>query len=385
MTEYLDCNATTPIDPRVREVVLRYLDAELGNAASPHEFGRRSKAAVQRARDQVAAVAGARRHEVFFTSGATESNNLALLGLAEYGLERGKTHLVATQIEHASVLEPLRELERRGFALTLVPPDSGGRVDADALADALQPDTLLVSVMHVNHETGAVQPVAEIAERLAGRDAYFHIDAAQGFGKQLEPLRHGRIDLMSVSGHKIYGPQGVGALVARRRGGERPPLRPLVFGGGQELGLRPGTLPVALIAGLGRAAELAQAEHAERAVRCRQFRERLLAALAGMEAVVHGDRRHVLPHVMSLSVPGVYSDDAIEALAGVAAVSNGSACASLCSTASHVLAAMGVPASQAEGAIRLSWYHGSSPDCLDELAAVLGRLQRAGRVGRTIA
>jgi cysteine desulfurase len=376
MTDYLDCNATTPVDPRVQAEIVRYLELEFGNAASPHEFGTRAKAAVQSARDRIGAVVAARRHEVFFTSGATESNNLALLGLAQHGADRGKRHIVSTQIEHRAVLEPLAELSRRGFEVTLVPPDGGGRVAARTVLDAIRPDTLLVSMMHVNNETGVAQPVAETADALAAEAVFFHVDAAQGFGKDIEPLRHPRIDLISVSGHKIYGPKGVGALVVRRRGGELPPLRPLQFGGGQELGLRPGTLAVPLIAGLGAAAELALAEWAQRAEQCGRIRGRLLSAFACLSPVVHGDPRFTLPHVLNLSLPGVDSEEAIAALESVAAVSNGSACTSVCATRSHVLAAMGVPPRQIDGALRLSWCHATELANLEPMIAILRRLQQ---------
>ena len=372
--DYLDCNATTPVDPRVQAEMLPYFGVEFGNPASPHEYGRHAKKAIQTARGQVGAVVAARPHEVYFTSGATESNNLALLGLAEHGRRCGKRHVVSTQIEHAAVLEPLAELRRQGFTTTLVAPSAGGRVDARSIIDALRPDTLLVSVMHVNNETGVVQPLAEIAEGLADRDVFLHVDAAQGFGKEISPLRHPRIDLISATAHKIYGPKGVGVLIARRRGSEPPPLRPLHFGGGQQLGLRPGTLPVPLIAGFGKAAELALAECDERAERCRQIGQRLLAALAGLSPQVHGDPRFTLPHVVNLSLPGVHADDAIEALATVAAISNGSACTSVCATASHVLTAMGIDPVAVDGALRFSWYHDSKLENLEQMVAILGEL-----------
>ena len=218
--------------------MLRYLDEDFGNAGSrTHAWGLRARTAVEQARDRVAAVVAAGRGDVIFTSGATESNNLAILGLAA-GELRG-THVVSTAVEHQAVLEPLAELGRRGFEVTFVPPDTGGAVDPDAVLRAVRSDTLLVTVMHVNNETGVVQPIVEIADRLQDAGPYFHVDAAQSFARDLEALRHPRIDLISASAHKIHGPKGVGALVARRRGHARPPLRPLMFGGGQERGLRP--------------------------------------------------------------------------------------------------------------------------------------------------
>lgn len=369
---YLDCAATAPLDARVREVVLRYLDEEFGNAGSrTHDYGRRARRAVEQARDQVARVVGAGRGEVIFTSGATESDNLALLGLAEHGLRTGRTHVVSTAIEHHAVLGPLQALERRGFRVTLVPPRSDGWVEPAALRDALCHDTLAVSVMHVNNETGVVQPVAEIADALAGHRAFLHVDAAQGFGKELLGLRHPRIDLVSVSGHKLHAPKGVGALVVRRRGGERPPLAPLLHGGGQELGLRPGTLPVALIAGLGEAAELALAEAEERAARCRELRRIILAGLASLRPAINGDPARALPHILSLSFAGHSADSVIEAWEDLAAISDGAACTTQSRTCSHVLAAMGLPQERRDGTVRLSWCHLTPLPDLDSMVEAL--------------
>lgn len=355
---YLDCNATTPLEPEVRREMLRFFEEEYGNAGSrTHEFGARAKQAVQKARDQVAALVGAQREEVIFTSGATESNNLALLGLAPFGERSNRRHIISTQIEHKAVLEPLEELERRGFAVELLAPNAGGWVEPERVASALRPDTLLVSVMHANNETGVIQPIEEIAALLGKHAAYFHVDAAQTFGKLIAPLRNPRIDLLSASAHKIYGPKGVGALVTRRRGFERPPLKPLIFGGGQERGLRPGTVPVPLVAGFGLAAELAQKNHAARLQRCLEFRRQLEAALLPLGPKIHGDPARLLPHVVNLSFAGLDSEAAMVALKGEVALSNGSACTSASYTPSHVLKAMGVPDEEIMGALRFSWCH----------------------------
>ncbi len=357
---YLDCAATTPLDPRVREVVLRHFGDEFGNAASrTHCYGEAARSAVEQARVHVAALAAARRSEVIFTSGATESNNLASLGLAEFGRKTGRRHLVSTAIEHHAVLEPLRRLSDVDFELTLILPQPNGAIDAEELLNAVRDDTLLVSVMHANNETGVLQPIADIAAGLAsaGREAFFHVDAAQSFGKELTSLRHERIDLISASGHKLHGPQGVGALVARRRRGQRPPLAPLALGGGHELGLRPGTLPVALVAGFGEAARLALVEAEERNERCRRFKRRLLAALEPLGPTIHGDVALALPQIVDLSIPGLDSDSAIDAVADLIAISNGAACTTTAPACSHVLEAMRVPEASRDGALRLSWYH----------------------------
>lgn len=358
MPIYLDCNATSPIEPMVGEEVIRYLQIEFGNAGSrTHEYGTKARQAVQRARSQVAEVVNASREEVIFTSGATESNNLATLGLADYGEKTGRKHIISTAIEHKAVLEPLEALSRRGFDVTLLPPTSGGWVDPEGISNALRDDTLLVTVMHVNNETGVVQPVPEIANVLADHTAYFHVDAAQGFGRDIKTLQNPRIDFISISGHKIYGPKGIGALITRRRGYSRPPLSPLIFGGGQERGLRPGTLPVPLVAGLGLAAELALKNHSKREKACRAFRDRALKALNPLSPLINGEQSRTLPHVLNLSFPGLDSEAVMVALKDVVAISNGSACTSHSYQPSHVLKAMGLPNEQIEGAIRMSWCH----------------------------
>ena len=369
---YLDCAATCPIDLRVQAELRRYAEVDFGNAGSrTHAHGRIARQAVERARAHVARVAGVRRNEVVFTSGATESNNLAILGLEWFGRAEQRMHLVGTKIEHHAVLEPLRVLATRGFELTLLDPEPGGWIDPERVAAALRPDTLLVSVMQVNNETGIEQPILEIADRLAGSPAFLHVDAAQGFGKALAALRHPRVDLISASGHKICGPKGVGALLARHRDGARPPLTPLLHGGGQELGLRPGTLPVALIAAFGKAAELALEEHDARLPAAAAFGERLLAGLAPLAPRVHGDPGRRLPYIVNLSIPGWDREALIEAWAGLAAISDGAACTSQSYTCSHVLAAMGLPDEQEAGAVRLSWCHLSEPP---DLAAMTGAL-----------
>lgn len=374
-TSYLDCNATTPLEPEVRDVVLHYLTEEFGNEGSrTHEYGARAKQAVQKARDQVAAVVGAKRDEVIFTSGATESNNLAILGLAEHGLKTGRRHLIGTRIEHKAVIEPLEVMEDRGFEVTWLDCDEQGRVKVSDLQQALRPDTLLVSIMAANNETGVRQPLDEVCKTLEGHEAYFHTDAAQAFGKDLDPLRNQRIDLISVSGHKIYAPKGIGALVICRRGYERVPIQPLIHGGGQERGLRPGTLPVALVAALGAASEIALRDHAKRVARCRKLKEAALKAFAPLAPRIHGRPEETMDHVLNLAFPGVNSEALIVALKDVAAISNGSACTSSSYTPSHVIKAMGYSDDKANEAIRLSWCHLTPEVDWDELAARVASL-----------
>jgi cysteine desulfurase len=381
MPIYLDCAATTPIEPRVREEVLRYLDEDFGNAGSrTHDYGLRARAAVEHARDQVAAVVQCSRGDVIFTSGATESNNLAILGLAPHAAAVARRHIVCSAIEHHAVLEPVAVLERRGFEVTRIAPDRRGRIAASDVVSALRPDTLLVTVMHVNNETGVVQPVDEVAGALGDADVLLHVDAAQGFGKELAALRHPRIDLVSVSGHKIHAPKGIGALIARRREGRRPPLEPLVHGGGQERGLRPGTLPVHLIAGFGKAAELALEEHAARSRACREFRRKLLQGLEPLQPIFNGDPDLAIPQIVSFSIPGLDAEAAIDAWQGIVAVAHGAACTSQSYTCSHVLSAMQLPVPQQDGALRLSWCHTTGMPDLSAMVEGIERVQ-ASREG----
>ena len=355
---YLDCNATTPLDPAVRDVLFHYLEEEYGNDGSrTHEFGSRAKQAVQKARDQVAAVLEAKRDEVIFTSGATESNNLAILGLSAHGHETGRKHLIGTRIEHKAVIEPLEAMEKQGFEVTWLSSDEQGRVRVEELKESLRPDTLLVSIMAANNETGVRQPLGEICEIMGGHDAYLHTDAAQAFGKDIESLRKARIDLISVSGHKIFAPKGVGALVIRRRGYERVPLKSLVYGGGQERGLRPGTLPVAMVAALGMAAEIADKHNEKRVKHCRKLKDAALKAFEPLSPRLHGRPEETMEHVLNLAFPGIDSEALIVVLKDLVAISNGSACTSSSYTPSHVIKAMGYGDDEANEAVRLSWCH----------------------------
>lgn len=356
---YLDNNATTAIDPRVVEVITRYLIEEYGNAGSrTHGWGTEASRAVEEARRQVAAVVDARSDEVLFTAGATEANNLAILGLADHAQATGQNHVITTSVEHKAVLEPVEYLaKQRAFKVTLLPVDHLGWPSPEALAGALRPETFLVSTMHVNNETGVQLPLDEYAAALSEHPTWWHVDAAQGFGKAMPALRNQRIDLMSISGHKIYGPKGIGALVTRRRRYDRPPLTPLMFGGGQERGLRPGTLPVALVAGFGEAARLAMAESEMRRSACETYRAEVLKGLAQLKPTLNGDPGRILPHVLNVSFDGIDAEAAMVATKDLVAISNGSACTSSSYEPSHVLSAMGLEAERIAGALRISWSH----------------------------
>jgi len=354
--KYLDYNATTPLDSRVLAAMNEWYAGPPTNAGSrTHVYGRRGREAGEKARTQVADLIEAAPEEVVFTSGATESDNLVVFGLAAFGQRSGRRHILATAIDHKAILEPLAQLARRGFEIELAPVTATGYVEPDSIRKRLRPDTLLVSVMHANNETGVLQPVREIAELVQESGAFLHSDAAQTFGKEVDCLRHLGWDLLSISGHKIYGPQGIGAVVVRRRGIKRPPLEPLMYGGGQERGLRPGTHPVPLIVGLGLAAELAGQEHAARRVTAERVRAQLIADLQGTEFRINGDQSRCQPHVLNVSFPGVDSEALMIALRDELAVSNGAACTSQRYGSSHVLEAMGLGPEIIASAVRLSW------------------------------
>jgi cysteine desulfurase len=371
---YLDCNATTPLEPAVAGVVRHFFESEYGNEGSrTHTFGARAKEAVQKAREQVARLVNAKPEEVIFTSGATESNNLAILGLGNWGRQHGKTHIITTRIEHKAVLEPIDHLAKDGFEVDLVAPDKDGRVEVEKITRLLRPTTMLVSVMHANNETGVIQPIGELAEAMAHHPAWLHVDAAQTFGKLIDSLRNDRIDLISASGHKIYGPKGIGVLIVRHRGKQKIPLAPLVFGGGQEQGLRPGTLPVPLIAGFGEASELGSKHYAERENQCRLFRNKFLLAIAPLKPHLHGKEEGVLPHTLNVSFPGLSAEEVMVRLRDLVAVSNGSACTSSNYQPSHVLKAMGLEKDEIVGAVRFSWCH-MTPE--PDWQAVVGKLIR---------
>jgi len=374
---YLDHAATTAIDSRVAQLVMAIMTEEFGNAGSrTHSYGLAALRHVNAARERVASAIGAEPDELTFTSGATESDNIALLGLADHGASSGRRHIVSTAIEHKAVLEPLALLEARGFEVTRIAPSGSGHVRAEDVLAAVRPDTLAVSVMHANNETGAIQPIEAVAAGLAADGPYFHVDAAQTFGRSTAALRNRRVDLVSLSAHKIFGPKGVGALVARRRGVRRPPLAPLMVGGGQERGLRPGTQPVPLIAGFGLAAELAIKEERARGAACLAMREQAIAALTRLDPIIHGDwNLGVLPNILSFAVPGIDSEAVMVALKGLAAISNGSACTSSRYEPSHVLVAMGLTADEIAGTVRISWSHDTGPVAWPEIAERLDDLR----------
>jgi cysteine desulfurase len=373
---YLDNNATTPVLPAVWDAMRPILTDTFGNPASAHHAGRRARQALEDARERVATLLGAYPDEAVFTSGATEANNLALFGLASSPPGR----LLTSPVEHPSVSEPVRQLVREGFTVDTLPVDGSGVVPADALAEHLQPDTRLVTVMLANNETGAVQPVAELAAQLAGRAA-FHCDAAQAVGRRPVSFHALGVTTLSLSAHKFHGPPGVGVLLVRR--GTRLP--PRAWGGHQQQGRRPGTEPVALAVGLSAALELADREAATRTAHVLNLRRRFLNRLREEAApvVLNGPEAGGIPHTLNLSFPSCRADALLMNLdlAGVAC-STGSACSSGSLLPSPVLQAMGVPDDRLHSAMRFSLSHllteADADEAAGRVAAAVRRLRRAG-------
>lgn len=349
---YLDFHATTPVDPRVLQVMLPYFNHVFGNASSrQHRFGWKAEEAVERGRQQVAALIGAKAKEIVFTSGATEANNLAIRGAVAARPSRGN-HVVTVATEHHAVLDTCKALEHDGCRVTVLPVERDGLVDPDRFAAALTEQTVLASVMTANNEIGVIQPIATLAQACRARGVLLHTDAVQAVGRVPVDVEALGVDLASITAHKMYGPKGVGALYVRRA--SKVELTPLFTGGGQERGIRPGTLNVPGIVGFGAAAEVCGQELAAEGPRVAALRDRLLAALqAGLEAVtVNGSLSARLPHNLHVSFAGVDGEALMTGLADDVAASSGSACASGSREPSHVVKALGLGAAEQWGAVR---------------------------------
>ncbi len=382
---YLDYNATTPVDPRVFEVMAPYFTQVFGNAASKtHAFGRAAEQAVIHARNQVAALLNVEQdqrlgaREIIWTSGATEANNLALKGVADQYRDKGK-HLIIQVTEHKSVLDTCKRLAERGWDVTFLPVDRGGRVSVQQLEPTIRPDTVLVSVMYANNETGAIQPMQEIGKLCKDRGVIFHTDATQAVGKIPVDVEADGIDLLSLTAHKMYGPKGTGALYIRKKN-PRVRLTPLFEGGGHERGFRSGTINVPGVVGLGMACEVAGQLMTTESARLAELRDLLESVLAQRigPVAINGDREHRLPHVANVSFPDVDGSSLLNALDDVA-VSSGSACTSASLEASHVLRAMGVSEELAHSTIRFSLGRFTTRDEIDyvveKLAESISRLR----------
>jgi len=349
---YLDYSATTPVDPRVAQKMIPFLTEQFGNAASrSHAFGWEAEKAVEEAREHVAALLNADPKEIIWTSGATEGNNLAIKGAANFYKGKGK-HIVTMKTEHKAVLDTVRELERQGFEATYLDPEQNGLLDLEKFKAALRPDTVLVSVMMVNNEIGVIQPVAEIGEICRTKGIIFHCDAVQAAGKIPIDLQKLKADLLTVTAHKVYGPKGIGALYVRRK--PRVRIEPQIHGGGHERGLRSGTLPTHQIVGMGEAFRIAKLEMAAESERIRSLRDRLLAGFEDMEEVyVNGDIERRIPGNLNVSFNFVEGESLIMGIKDVA-VSSGSACTSASLEPSYVLRALGRSDELAHSSIRFT-------------------------------
>ena len=349
---YLDNSATTRVDPRVAEKMIPYLVEKYGNPASKsHAFGWEAEAAVEEAREQVAQLINADSKEIIWTSGATESNNLAIKGTAHFYASKGK-HIITVKTEHKAVLDTCRELERDGFAVTYLDVQENGLIDLDAFLQAIRPDTIVASVMQVNNEIGIIQPIAEIGEICREKGIVFHVDASQAAGKAVIDLKQLKVDLMSFSAHKVYGPKGIGALYVRRR--PRARLTAQMHGGGHEKGFRSGTLATHQIVGMGEAFRLANEEMESENQRIRALRDRFLDGLSDIEAiVVNGDMQARIPHNLNISFAYVEGESLMMAIRDLA-VSSGSACTSASLEPSYVLRALGRADELAHSSIRIT-------------------------------
>ncbi|MBU2926397.1 IscS subfamily cysteine desulfurase [Colwellia sp. 4_MG-2023] len=352
---YFDYSATTPVDKRVAEKMMQYMttDGHFGNPASrSHKFGWQAEEAVDVARNQIAELINADPREIVFTSGATESDNLAIKGAANFYSKKGK-HVITCKTEHKAVLDPCRELERQGFEVTYLDPEDNGLIDLKKLEAAMREDTVLVSIMHVNNEIGVIQDIGEIGEMCRARKIIFHVDAAQSAGKINIDLQHLKVDLLSISAHKMYGPKGIGALYVRRK--PRIRLEAQMHGGGHERGMRSGTLATHQIVGMGEACRIAKEEMAQDLAHATAMRDRLWAGLNQMEQVfVNGDFDKRYPGNLNVSFNFVEGESLIMALKDLA-VSSGSACTSASLEPSYVLRALGLNDEMAHSSIRFSF------------------------------
>ena len=366
---YMDYGATTPVDPRVVDAMIPWLREHFGNPASrSHAWGWEAEEAVEKARGQVAALIGADPREIVWTSGATESNNLAIKGAAHFYQTRGK-HLITVRTEHKAVLDTMRELERQGFEVTYLEVQPDGLLDLDQFRAAIRPDTILASVMFVNNEIGVVQPIAEIGELCREKGVVFHVDAAQATGKVEIDLAKLPVDLMSLASHKTYGPKGMGALYVRRK--PRIRIEAQMHGGGHERGMRSGTLPVHQIVGMGLAFEIARQEMAEENERITALHKRLLDGLSDIEQVfVNGDLTRRVPHNLNISFNFVEGESLIMGVKGLA-VSSGSACTSASLEPSYVLRALGRSDELAHSSLRMTIGRFTTVEEIDYAVATL--------------
>lgn len=371
---YLDYNASAPIDDRVLSAMMEAYRNSYGNADSrTHSFGENARKTVENARTQVASLLGVDKSEVFFTSGSTESNNIAILGLQEFAEKSNKKHIITTAIEHKSVLETAKSLEKQGYRIDILESDESGRICVEQVKELVSEDTLLVSIMHANNETGIIQPVKEIGEFLKEQKVLFHVDATQSCGKLVEEIRELSYDMLSLSAHKFNGPQGIGALILRKKRYKLPPVKAIIYGGQQESGIRPGTIPVGLVAGLGVACELAEVDYKNNKDHCRECKTIVIEQLeqSGLEYTINGNQEFCMENTVNVSIKGVEAEALMLSSKQYCGISNGSACNSKSYSPSYVLVAMGLEENRISSSVRLSWGAGTDQDELKSNIAEL--------------
>lgn len=355
---YLDNNSSSPIDERVLAAMVDVYLNSYGNADSrTHNHGEQARIIVENARKQVASLLEVNSSEVFFTSGSTESNNITIQGLEEYALKTNKKHIITSAIEHKSILETVNMMKKKGFDVDIVSPDLSGQINVQEILDKVRDDTLLVSVMHVNNETGIIQPVDRLGTELEKRNILFHVDATQSCGKLVDEIRNLKYNMLSFSAHKLKGPQGVGVLILKKKKYKLPPVKNIMYGGQQEGGIRPGTIPVALVAGCGKACEIAEKEYRENSQKCKSLKVILEELLKKSNVNYHynGAQQYCIDSSVNICFKGVMSEALMLSSKQYCSVSNGSACTSKSYSPSYVLEAMGIPTEDIENSIRISW------------------------------
>lgn len=355
---YLDNNSSSPIDERVLAVMVDVYLNSYGNADSrTHNHGEQARIIVENARKQVASLLEINSSEVFFTSGSTESNNITIQGLEEYALKTNKKHIITSAIEHKSILETVNMMKKKGFDVDIVNPDLSGQINVQEILDKVRDDTLLVSVMHVNNETGIIQPVDRLGTELEKRNILFRVDATQSCGKLVDEIRNLKYNMLSFSAHKLKGPQGVGVLILKKKKYKLPPVKNIMYGGQQEGGIRPGTIPVALVAGCGKACEIAEKEYRENSQKCKSLKVILEELLKKSNVNYHynGAQQYCIDSSVNICFKGVMSEALMLSSKQYCSVSNGSACTSKSYSPSYVLEAMGIPTEDIENSIRISW------------------------------
>lgn len=358
MAIYLDYNASSPVDERVLQEMINVYKNIYGNPDSrTHNHGDNARQKVEKARYQVAKLLSVEKDCIIFTSGATESNNIALLGLKDYAEKTGKKHIITSSIEHKSILEAAKQLQKEGFKIDFVKPNIDGIINIDEIVGLINENTLLVSIMHVNNETGIIQPIEELGNILSEKGILFHVDATQSCGKLVPEIKKLKYDMLSFSSHKLRGPQGVGVLVLKKKNYQYPPIKPIMFGGQQENKIRPGTVPTALVVGLGKACEIAENEYFDNLKKYKLNKEIIMNALeaSGLKYKINGKNDLCFPNTLNLCIEGIESEALMISGRDFCSISNGSACNSKEYRGSYVLAEMGLSDDIIASSVRLSW------------------------------